>query len=206
MGLGGRCRQLDHPGQPPVELGRIERRQGGLAGRGARRGETAADLRREADRLAAVVAGKVRHLEPVEDGELDGLLRRDREAAGRLVELLDHVDRDEVRAAQLREPATEGEPRPDPADEADVGERAADVGDRRLREPQTPGELAGAEGHGAVLGEDVEDGRRPRHGRGEGLARAAVARLVQSGCRHRPSSLASRLAGVRHLDSGFRVV
>ena len=53
-----------------------ERGERCLAGRGDRRRQAPPDLRRQADRLAAVVSGQIGHLEPVEHGELDRLLRR----------------------------------------------------------------------------------------------------------------------------------
>ena len=136
--------------EPAIELGIRERRERGLAGRGRERRQAAPDPGRESHRLAAVVAGEVGHLEPVEHRELDGLLGGGRQRPGDLVELLDLVDGAEVGAAELREPPAEREPRPDPPDEPGVGEGAADVGDRRLRQAQAPGQLARADGVAAV--------------------------------------------------------
>ena len=75
------ARQLVDPVEPALELALVERREGGLAGRGERRRQAPPDLRGEPDRLAAVVAGEVGHLEPVEDRELDGLLGPGRQSS-----------------------------------------------------------------------------------------------------------------------------
>ena len=95
------------------------------------------------------------------------------EPVGRLpagvVELLDDVDRGQVGAAELGEPAPEREAGPDPADEAGIGQGDADVGDRRLREAEPARQLARPEGDRRVLRQDVEDGRGAGHGRRQRL-------------------------------------
>ena len=60
--------------EPAVELVERQRRERRLAGRGREGRQPPPDARRQADRLAPVVAGQVGHLEPVEDRELDRLL------------------------------------------------------------------------------------------------------------------------------------
>ena len=89
--------------EPGRQVGVVERRERGLAGRGRERREPAADARGQAHGLAAVVAREVGDLEAVEDRELDGLLGAGRELPGRVVELLDLVDGRQVRAAELGE-------------------------------------------------------------------------------------------------------
>jgi hypothetical protein len=131
------------------------------------------------------VPGEIGHLDAVEDRQLDGLLRTGGQLGAGLVELLDEVDRRQVRAAQLGEPPAQREPGPDPPDEPGVGERPADVRNRRLRQAEPAGELAGPGRDAAVLGEQVEDRGRPRHRRGErvGLEEGAVAgRSVGAHC------------------------
>ena len=65
---------VGEPGEPPVELVDRQRREGRLAGGRGERRQPAADARGQPDRLATVVAGQVRDLEPVEDRELHRLL------------------------------------------------------------------------------------------------------------------------------------
>jgi hypothetical protein len=104
-------------------------------------------------------AGRVRHLDPSRimswtvSSEPVGSSCTPRRTPGR--------DRPtSVRAAQLREPPAQREPGPDAPDEPRVGERAADVGDRRLRQAEPSRQLARTRRDAAVLGEQVEDRRR----------------------------------------------
>ena len=137
----GQGRQHD-PIEPPPHLALVDERERGLARRGDARREPPPDLRGQPDRLLPVVAGEVRHLDPVEDRELDGLLGAGRELVAGLVELLDEVDRRQVGAAELGQLATQREPRPDAPDQPGFGERGADVRDRRLRQSEPAGQLA----------------------------------------------------------------
>ena len=103
------------------------------------------------------MAGEVGDLEAIKHRELDGLVGPRRQDARRLVELLDLVYGHQVRTAQLGEATSECEPRADPPDETGVGERPADVRDRRLREPQPPSEFARPDRFTGCLRKDVED-------------------------------------------------
>ena len=108
--------------------------------------------------------GEIDHLEPVEDRELNGLFGPGWQESGRLVELLDCIDRREIRAAELGEPPAEGEPGADPADQPDVGEGIADVRDRGLRHAQTACELTWAGRLAGPVGQHIEDRAGARHG------------------------------------------
>ena len=125
------------------------------------------------------MAGEVRHLGPIEDGELNRLLRARRQLGAGLVELLHQVDRRQVGAAELGQLPTQREAGPDAPDEARIRERAADVRDRRLRQPEPAGELARPGRDAAVLGQQVEDRRRPGDRRGERVGlRARILRQI----------------------------
>ncbi len=156
------------------ELGVVERGKRRFAGRGARRRQSPPDTGREANGLATVMSREVRHLEAVEDGELDRLLRAGLEVATRLVELLDLVDRGEVGTPELGQAAAQREAGPDAADQARIGESTADVGDRRLRQPEAAGDLARSRGFAVVVREDVEDRRCSGDRGGERTAASRV--------------------------------
>jgi hypothetical protein len=120
------------------------------------------------------VSGEVGHLEAIEHGQLNGLLRPHREHPAGLVELLDEVDGTQIGTPELGKLAAEGKAGPDPAHEPDLGEGRADIGDRGLRQAQSPGELARAESDRAILGQDIKDRCRPRHRRRERLDRRTL--------------------------------
>ena len=103
------------------------------------------------------MAGEIRHLAAVEDRELDGLFGAGFELEARVVELAYEVDRREVGAAELCQPAAEREPRADPTDQTGVGHCAAYVGDRGLRQPEPASQLTRPSSDPAVLCEQVED-------------------------------------------------
>jgi hypothetical protein len=133
--------------------------------------------------VAVTVAGsrrpicEIRHLELVEDRELDRLLGARGQEPARFVELLDLVDRREIRAAELRQLPAEGEAGPDPPDEADLGEGVADVRDRRFRQAEAAGELARAGRLAGAFGEDIEDRAGARDSRRQRFAlRGVIAR------------------------------
>ena len=215
-GLG----ELGQAGEAPLELGVVERGEGGFAGGGRKRRKPTTDAGRQADLLAPVVSREVDHLEAVEDGELDGLLGAGRQQARCLVELLDLVHGHEVGATELGEAATEGETRANPADQAGFGKRAADVGDRGLGECQAGGPArSGPAGSPPVSARNPQDERGAGDRRRERVGLAGVAASsdrafrarVKRGHRHphearvpRPQNpeprLSSRMDCVQHID------
>ena len=109
------------------------------------------------------MAGDVCHLEAVEQRHLGRLLGGDRQLIGELVELLDLVDRGQVGAAELCQATPEPEAGARSPGESGFDERAADVGDRRLRETKAAGEIAEGCVRSGPLREQVEDGGSACH-------------------------------------------
>ncbi len=125
------------------------------------------------------MARQVGDIEAVEDGELDRLVRAVWKLSRRLVELLDLVDRRQVGPAELGEAPPERKSRADPPDEAGVGERPEDIGDRGLRDPQSPSELARAGRFAGLLRQNAEKRCGPRDGRCERLGLRVAAIIVR---------------------------
>jgi hypothetical protein len=107
--------------------------------------------------VTAVVAAEVRHLEAVEDRQLDRLVRGRRQLPAGVVELLDEVDRGKIGATELGDLAPEPVARARPADQPGVGQCVEDVGDRRLGQAELTRELARTGGVGRMLGQHLED-------------------------------------------------
>ena len=180
--------------------------------------------RRQPDGLAPVVAGEVGDLEPVEDRELDRLLGAGRQQAGGVVELLDLVDRSRGTRRRARRACARGRSRCRRRRTSPASARAPQMlAIEDFGRPSRRASSLGPTGSRGLLGQHVEDERRPGDGRGERIAVAAVAVVVaargpppfasgpsshRSVTVPRPAALdqrpASRMDRVQHIDLRVR--